>query len=119
MLENSPALREMNGGFKVLHQWRNYNVDNLLRPCISSKFEQYKDERYWEYEYDPNLPPWYVRCTYKGNITARASATQEAMGPWLECAPGTTVHRTDPQGLNLMNDYPDISKGCKWESWKK
>ena len=82
------AVRSQRGDCEFAWQWCNVNWRARYEGHYHSEFAGYGSERLWVYEYDPNLPPTYVRVTFQKDLLSRDGSHEPAM---LPCEPDEEV----------------------------
>ena len=82
------AVRSQRGDCEFAWQWCNVDWRARYEGHYHKEFAGYGSERLWVYEYDPNLPPTYVRVTFQKDLLSRDGSHEPAM---LPCEPDEEV----------------------------
>ena len=83
------AVKSQKGRCEFAMHWVNLDWRARYEGLFCNGFEGYGAERLWKYEYDPSLPPLYVRVTYQENLLPREPNSREP--DMLPCCPNEQV----------------------------
>jgi len=103
----------------------NHNFEALLQGCVDGQFKGYKDVRVWRYTRNEDGT---VKMHYKHDLANKGDSKNDEWGPWIEVEreltddQGTATtercNKTDPDGINIMLKFPDISKSPGFEDFR-
>ena len=77
------AVKSQNCAVEFGWQWCNLDWKARYKDHFHSNFAGYGEERLWIYEYDPTLPPLYVKVTYQTDLLVHGGdgSREPAMRP--------------------------------------
>ena len=111
------AVKSQKGRFEFAMHWVNLDWRARYNGLFCAGFEGYGAERLWKYEYDPSLPPLYVRVTYQENLLPREPNSREPdMLPCRANAHGELI--TMREGLEVLKSLPAPGTPYSVEPWK-